>query len=261
MIDVIIEHKKSKLELSHPEQFNELNPLQFRALIRYFIIPEVPLVERLSDSIALLQFFLGQELNKSIKTRWYRVMNSMVEDGILADLLKLQNFIYEEQTFNNWILKEIKAGSRTFYGPRDRFSYMTFGEFISADMMFLNYFEQKTDAMLNRFIATLYKDNLKEEFSTDLIASRASQIEKLDNIDKQGILFNYSSVRYWLTDKYPFVFKGSEQNKQEIHLGNNNQAGWMSIRRNLAGDVLNLDKIDRVLLHDVLADLNEKMSK
>lgn len=261
MLDIRIEYNQRTERLSHPENYNELIANQYRAVVQYFIIPEKPLSERIPDRILLMQELLDKRINKLVKGRWYRVINSMVDDGILDDLLKLQEFLFHEQTFNNWLIKEVAVGKQKYFGPRDRFSYMTFGEFISADMLFMQYFNSKDENTLNRFIAALYKENEKEEFSTDKLNEKAKVFEKLSAIDKHGIVFNYSALRHWLTEKYKFVFgRGDKKESNEINLGSN-QNGWMSIRRNLAGDVLNLEKIDKVLLHDVLSDLNEKMSK
>lgn len=259
MIEIKIEYSKRTFTFWHPEKFNELNEEQYRAFIEHAYLPRTPLDERMSDRLILMQEFLGKKMNYAFKTRWYKVIDSMVNEGVIDELLKLQDFMQEEQIFNNWILKELRIKKNSFYGPYDRFGYMTFAEFISADMLFMAWFDTKDDNVLVKFAATLYKDEKDQEFSSKLIAKRTEAFTSLDEIDLSAIVFNYSSMRYWLTQKYPFVFKGSGDS-QELHLGSS-QHSWMNIRRNLAGDVLNLDKVDKLHLHDVLADLNEKMSK
>lgn len=260
MVSVTIEYNKKRFALTHPERFNELNPEQFRAVVEYFVLPETALEYRPDDQLKLLQELLGKKLNRNFKTNWYRVMDEMVTgDGIIWEILKLQEFLYKEQQFNAWILKELKVKGQELYGPRDRFSYMKFGQFISADMLFMGYYANKSEDLLNKFIAVLYLPQLNADFETESLDERAELLSALSDIDKQAIVFNYAGVRFWLTEKYPFVFK-QEENKNEIRLGKS-QHGWMSIRRQLAGDVLNLEKVDKVSLHDVLMDLNEKMSE
>jgi len=138
-------------------------------------------------------------------------------------------------------------------------------------MLFMNYFESENEALLNKFIAVLYRKkkvkfdfksnaDIREEFNTDFLDSRSKIMSKISSITKQSILFNYAGVRYWLTKKYPFVFGGKKEDKQHIEFGNN-RAGWMNIRRQLAGNVFNLEKADNLLLSDVLSELNEQMSK
>ena len=259
MIEIKIEYSKNTYTFWHPEKFNELNEEQYRAFIEHAYLPKTPLDERMSDRLILLQEFLGKKVNYAFKTRWYKVIDSLVNEGVIDELLKLQDFMQEEQIFNAWILKELKISRLKYYGPYDRFGYMTFAEFISADMLFMAWFDNKDKEVLYKFAATLYKEVKDDEFSSKVINQRAEIFKNLSDIDVSAIVFNYSSMRYWLTQKYPFVFKGSEET-QELHLGSS-QHSWMNIRRNLAGDVLNLDKVDKLLLHDVLADLNEKMSK
>jgi len=145
---------------------------------------------------------------------------------------------------------------------------MKFGEFISADMLFMGYFENKSEDILNKFISVLYRkaDLLKkgvdsrEDFDSGTLDERTKLVAKLDDVTKQSLIFNYAGIRKYLADKYPFVFNSSDDNSTNIQLGKK-QNGWMGIRRNLAKDILNLDKVDNVYLHDVLADLNEKISE
>jgi hypothetical protein len=261
MLDVKIEYRKRIYHYNHPEKYNELTRDQYLSVVRFFLVPEKPFHERITDRITLMQDLLNLHIETTFKGRWYKVVNSMVEDGIIDELLKLQSFLFVKQDFNSWILKKLELKNKSFYGPRDRFSNMTFGQFIYADMMFMAYFDSQDELVLNKFFAALYLEGEKEEFSTDRANERVESLSQLSLFEKKGIVFNYANVRQWISEKYKFVFpEKDDKTTNEIHFGKH-QGGWMSIRRNLAGDVLNLEKIDKVLLHDVLGDLNEKMSK
>jgi hypothetical protein len=268
MINVKIEHKNKIIELTHPELLNELDEEQLKSVILLVILRDTPMDHRQEDRIRLTQILLSQELNPYFKNRWYQVTNDLINEGLYLDLLKLQDFIYKEQTFNNWIIKKLKVKKNILYGPRDRFSYMKFGEFIVADMLFMQYYQTKSEETLNRFIAALYRNRKKkvsgdedprEEFNTNTISARAAEIKDIGIVLQQSIVFNYSGMRAWLCDKYKYVFDPPK--KEEEVIINNKPGGWMSIRRHLAGNVLNLEKVDQVLVHDVLSDLNEKMSE
>jgi len=269
MIEVKIQHQNGTMHLQHPELLNELEPEQLFAVVKYIVMRPDSIEERLDDRIYLMQTLLSQSLNKYVKTKWYKLLKSMVDEGVMQELFKLQDFILKEQTFNNWILKRLEFGNCVYYGPKDRFSYMQFGEFIVADMLFMQYFESKNEDILDKFISVLFRsanlaaigeDDKREEFNTNSIPIRAAVLKGLSITNKQSVVFNYSGVRAWLCERYPYVFS-TKENKEEIVLGSNEQGGWMNIRRHLAGDVLNLDKVDHVLLHDVLNDLNEKMKE
>ena len=117
MIDIKIEYGRKILDLTHPEFFNELSQEQFKAFIRYAVLPESSLEQRMSDKLILMQEFLKKKIGKTFKGRWYKVLNDMVQDGIVDELLKLQEFIYKDQAFYNWILKELKIGGQVYYGP------------------------------------------------------------------------------------------------------------------------------------------------
>jgi len=270
MITLKIEYNNTIFNLSHPESFNELDEHQFRAIVANVFMCKLPLSIRIDDRIRLMNILLKKSINKYVRTKWFKAIDGIVSEGMMNELLDLQNFIFSYQVFNNWIIQSVNIDKSVYFGPKDRFSYMKFGEFISADMLFMGYFESKNDDLLNKFIAVIYRKadilkkgiDIREDFSSATMAEREKKIAKLDETTKQSILFNYSAVRSWLTDKYPFVFKSKEtENTKSIQLGSNKQSSWMSIRRHLAGDVLNLDKIDNVFLHDVLADLNEKISE
>jgi hypothetical protein len=133
----------------------------------------------------------------------------------------------------------------------------------------MGYFENKDEELLNKFIAVIYRKadifkkgvDCREYFDSSTLDERTKLLANLDETTKQSIVFNYAGVRKWLTDKYPFVFNApDESSSKNIQFGKK-QCSWMNIRRNLAGDVLNLEKVDNVFLHDVLADLNEKISE
>jgi hypothetical protein len=269
MIPIKIKYGKRILNLQHPERFNECDEYQLRSIIELIVLNEIPIEERYEDRIMLMQIFLKKNINKYVKDRWFQIMESIVSEGLILQLFELQNFIISENSFNNWIIKQINTDDGVLYGPKDRFAYMQFGEFIVADMLFMQYLQSKQEDLLNKFIAVLYRDkdikafgddDMREEFKSGNLSARSLVIAKLDNITKQSILYNYYGIRAWLADKYKFVFPSEDPDTMEIKLGTD-KGGWMSIRRHLAGDVLNLDKVDHVLLHDVLADLNDKMSK
>jgi len=272
MISVDIDIHDKTTHFKHPEFYNELVRDQLERVVQFVILNKIPLSERLEDKVFLLETFLRLNGGRRNKRKKFKIIDSLVEDGILDELLQLQSFLFEEQDFNRWIIRSVQMNKKQYYGPKSNFSYMLFGEFIVADMLFMNYFDSENEDILNKFIAVLYRQkkanfdfksggDIREVFNSEFLDSRAILVRRLSSITKQSILFNYAGVRYWLTKKYPAVFGSDKKtDKRAIEFGNN-RAGWMNIRRNLAGSVFKLEKVDNLLLSDVLAELNEKMDK
>jgi hypothetical protein len=209
MKEIKIKFAKKTINLKHPECFNELAPEQFKAVLQYVFMSDTPIHERIGEQIILMQHMLQRPMSAIYKCENYRIFKALLDECLISDVLKLQDFVYAEQIFNNWILDKIVVENKTFTGPRNRFSYMKFGQFAAADMYFLAWTGSKSQEVMHQFIACLYTN--KPDFTTDDLEQRANQLSKLSKIEKQCIAFNYSYVRDWMTTRYPYVFKGNEQ--------------------------------------------------
>ncbi|HAN78418.1 MAG TPA: hypothetical protein DCQ31_11950 [Bacteroidales bacterium] len=266
MNSIEVEFKNQRIKLEHPENFNELTPTQFMQVVRIAYNTEYDEAKQLE-----LCFHLLKESDVKKKFRIYDIIEAAVLHAYADSLLALQKFVNDKIVLDKWLIPFIQTKKTLFLGPLDRFSYMTFGEFIYADMLFMRYMQGNNEALLNSLLAVLYRENDKKalkktdkrvKFESSENDYRAKQLAEISALQKQAVLINYSGIRSSLEAKYPFVFGGKEQtsNLQVVNLGTS-QSGWMTIRRNLAESVLNYDKIDSALLSDVLADFNEKLSK
>jgi len=275
MHKIRIDIDRKTFEFQHPESFNELTQKQFTEVVRLVLMPKQPLSERLDDVIRLMYAFLGGfSDSKIIRKAAYRVTGEIIRTGSHDDLFLLQKFLYTEQEFNNWLVRKVMIGGVEYCGPDNRFSTLRFGEFIFADMLVTAYFGSKDPEMfLNKLAAVLMREKrkgLKEnfagdrriDFDSDYLQDREELFAKEMDIEtKTGILYNYLGIRNWLTKKYIFVFSTPESSSRTNIVLGRKENDWLSTRRHLAGSVLNLEKTDRLYIHDVLAQLNDEMSK
>ncbi len=275
MHKVRIEIDKLTFNFEHPESFNELTQKQFTEVVRLVMLIKDPLHERIDDRVRLMYAFLGgfDDVKRNRKSA-FKVTENIIKSGDYEELFGLQKFLYTEQEFNRWLVKKLKVDGNDYYGPDDRFSTMRFGEFIYADMICTAFFNSKEpEPLLNKLAAVLMrerKDGLKKDYTGDVridfdsnfLQKREDVFAKELNYEmKYSILYNYLGIRNWLTKKYIFVFLTPDTSSRTNIILGKRENSWLSVRRHLAGSALNLEQTDKLNLHDVLAQLNEEMSK
>jgi hypothetical protein len=122
------------------------------------------------------------------------------------------------------LIPEIEVAGHTFYGPDDALTNILFKEYIRAETYFAEFLSKKDKASADRLIATMYRPQAKYynpadvNFSGDrrepindfLIENRAKVISKLDDVTRQAILMWYEGCKFFLTQKYPYVFEEGE---------------------------------------------------
>lgn len=152
------------------------------------------------------------ELFRRINASWYGVESR----------LELSKWIYSNQCSQKFTVKKITAGKLKFYGPADAFRTMTMGEFLFADTYYFMCLRDKTPELLNKFIATIFRErksrirlafqkrlanrDIRFEFDETLITARAKLLESVPQETKQAILFNYGAVRKDMTVNYKYLF-------------------------------------------------------
>ncbi len=230
----------------HPESYNELSEKQYLEVVKLYFLKKEDIASRDADRINLLFAMLGGfDAKRKQRKSIYNIINYIIknEPTLIDELLKLQGFISTDKTFNTWKIPFIKIDKK-HNGPDDKFNSMKFGVFIKADTLASAYFgAKKPERILNMLVEVLFN---------------CDDASKLHDIPKFGILYNYLAIRNYLTEKYPAVFPKEKKKSKNITLGKQNNS-WMTIRRQLAGSVLELKNVDNLNLHEVLADLNQKI--
>jgi|GEM_PF-6998157 len=251
MKNIAIRIEKNHYQFTYPDWFNELKPEQYIAVLKYFILNKNNFNKDYEAQIRLM-YSLADEIDEKYKVK---ILSDIVKNDDAEMLLPLNDFLSTEQDFTVWILRTLKIGESIFHGPTNYFSSMKFGEFIAAEMLCNAYLETKRDDLLDNFIAVLYrpgKPDIIENFKGDcridsdseMLDIYSQQINKyLSEEQKQGVLYNYIGIRNWITKKYIYVFPVQNNTRSQTDEGNDS---WLSIRRHLAGNVLNLEKIDEL---------------
>ena len=196
-----------------------------------------------------------------------------IDTYIIKTLLEYTDWlVVGEKTLSTIIIKSFKIRKQLYFGPNNHFSNMTFGEFIFADTMFINFFEKNDPAILNKLIAILYrpqfyfeddpqfKGDKRQDFNENLIKYHSKQIAKLKPQLKSTILFNYHTIRKWLTEKYIYVFGTYKQDTEQTQKKSTDN-GWLSVLKNLSPDILQIDSYTKQPLHNVLEHLNIEIHK
>jgi hypothetical protein len=150
-----------------------------------------------------------------------------------------------------------------FYGPREAFRNLRFDEFIFADNYFLRFLQTQDEAVLNQFVAVLYRPerrpyrpeavdyagDRRQDFNEHLVPARARQLARLPLATKQAVLLYYQGCRRLLEQRYEYVFSDDNTTKAS-------QSGWQDVLHELAGGVPHLEATAHQGLANVLREMN-----
>ena len=245
-------------EFTHPSCFAELTTQQFIKVTELVFLPEESIFLRQEDRIKLLYELLSG--NKKIK---YKIIASLIDSEDVITLLDLHIFTVTHTKFNTWNVKELTYKRNKISGPSDRFSDMTFGEFIILDTLANAYSsDNEKKAILDDFFSFIMRNSIKGTRQPFDDNREFKFIDKVDYITKIAVFYNFLAIREWISEKYTNVFP-QKVKKDTTHIDFNSKktSGWMDIRRQIAESVFNLKKVDNLLLHEVLSDFNYKLSK
>jgi hypothetical protein len=219
---------KKKFEFTAPSNWNEVNEkqliawaaiclkkLEFGEAIRMALI--------VFYSIPPIKFFLIPESQK-------------------VELAPTLEFLFGPNKLIRWIIKEVKIASflamtRRYYGPEDRLSNITIGEFRRLEFYWQAFtksyelsaksYEHRDSAegFLDLLIATLYRPkrkglidkDVREDISEHGLRLRAEQMAKLPRKVRHAILLNYEGCRAYIREKYlDKLPKGESKSESEI---------------------------------------------
>lgn len=257
-----------KIEISNniktffiPNSFNELKPEMFKYVLQFILSKKNDILKPVFF-LALLGYFDTTSKNK--KRKLYKLTDTLVYNNMMISFSDIFNIFDKKHDFTKWIIEIVNIKNQLFLGPSDFFNDMTFAEFIAADMFSSAYFSNKSDVLLNKLIAVLYLPQNKKnraDFNSETLNERAEVLANLSDSTKSAIFFNYIGIRNWITKEYPLIFSSSDTSTMtNIQLGRKENT-WLEVRRHLAGNVLDLDKIDNLNLHEVLAQLEYVINK
>lgn len=243
-----------------PETFAELSQEQYLRVVKLLYSKSYSKDHyslKLDALLGLLGFY--EKKKKRIKNRELKVFETLVLENRIADLFHLLD-PFHTLDFIEWKVECLTFGKKSFHGPDNAFASVTFGEFIAADMLVTAYFSSNDKTLLDKLIAILFREKLNgKRVELQEYEHREVIVQQLEENTKTAILYNYLAVRNYLTETYSLVFSDSKISRRtNIKLGKQENS-WLSVRRHLAGSVLNLEKVDKLNLHEVLSSLNEEI--
>ncbi len=292
----MIEVKFDKKSYRVPEKWDELSGKQverialifyskeFSAYLKECRNPTDPSPEGMITGyvfkIKLLWILLGiRDWGLGIGGWWLGyLLRYKVDDGQMADLVKLTDFLFGEnkllkcpvKSITNYELRitglTIPVGRR-YYGPEDELGNLSFGEFVFADDSFMKIMGDEEWEMyddLNELVAVLYRKksgqydpksvsfngDIREEFNKNLIDDRAEVVAHWSLGKRLAVLLWYQGCRKNICGRFPHIFTKKE--------GQN--FGWFGVLAELSDNKpYLLEQTARTPMMDVLAML-EKLS-
>ncbi len=262
MTDVLIKYRPIRfiplirsLKLSMPDSYQDLSAEQFIAIAGFFEKkkPDV------KDKILLIKSFLD------IRSRLF----FSLEDYQVHALLNYLDWI-KNVGFDRVFIPFIQSGKMTLCGPKDALQYTSFDEFAFADTYFSRYHHSGDEHDLRMMVASLYRPiiyhgvhPMPEAFVEGHVEDIAEKLIKIDPKILIAIHFNYKVIRRWIESLYPVVFPPADpDNKQSADKKKFISPGWGKVRRAMAsGDLAAVERIGRLPVHTVLAEMTDRIKK
>lgn len=190
-----------------PQNWNELDRAQLLSIAKYLFNKHNPYVAKLMVMRQLTRMPL-------IALEWI----SNEDKLFLTDQVD-----WAFDVTNLSLTKQLIARYGGLYGPADKFSNMTVGEFFFADSFFLQYNKTQNVLMLDQLVAILYrhKENkhsaddtgdVRKAFNNNTIDSRVKLIAKWPAEVKHAVFLYYMGCRNDLVAKYDMIFGAPDEN-------------------------------------------------
>jgi hypothetical protein len=268
---------KKEITTTFPEIWNELSYNMIKGSIDFLSLLffantkkkdfDALVDETIYQRLLLIYPFLDIKYNRLFKLNTYQI----------DALLKRTTFIINgDRLLNKILVNDFRLRGKKYHGPNDRLSNLKFGEFIQADTYFMAYEDTDNDDLKYNLIACLYRPvkrnintdspdfdgDVRELFNQYHIKQRANQFKRLPKELVDAILFNYKTIRKWLTERYIYVFgnyDNAQSNNDMTFKDYNKNEGWKGIIKNMASSVLEIEKYAEQNMHNVLDDLDDKI--
>lgn len=263
---------KRNIHTSFPEHWSELTksmvlPLPELTTLFFFADPKKKNKKEFYDQtiderLLLIYPFLGLRTKLLFQLDTYQ-LNALLE--------RTSFLVYGDKLLNNILIESFKFKQMKYHGPADKLTNLKFGEFIQADTYFMSYSDTEDESFIYLLIACLYRPakavialnspdydgDVREKFNQYLIKKRAKQFKRMPVKLRNTILFNYRTMRKWLTERYQYVFGDFTNESDSTAKGKND--GWKGIIKNMSSTVLEIEKYADQSMHNVLDDLDDKI--
>lgn len=270
MLNIDIQIKNKKKTYHFAENWNEISEKNFIRYFHYFLYicglhNDKELKE---DQKKIIIEELKYKMVPALFTDIPKRILLLLEEYQIKSLSTHTSFLFnKESKLFKIIINKIKIKFKTFYGPKDKFHNVSFGEFIYADTYYINFYNTKDNSYIDKLIACLYRKkgndkfiagDIRNPFNSNLIEKNSRYFKNLPNIYKQIILFNYSIIRTYITELYPIVFEGTS--KASDIISPRTIQGWDDFIKSISQNVFEIKQYSEENMHNVLSYLNSKLA-
>lgn len=233
------------IKVNVPESFSEMTPEQFIAMCS---IGKGEVDER-----KFIKHFFGitPDLWQSLDMFYVWKLTQMIRE--IKDDGRCDHFI-ESYLYVDGIVLE---------APFARLKGMSWQQFITADTYFSWWKHTDKDWYLHAFIASLYIADT-ESFFTVKYDERISLLQKSGGKKTfECIATNWSLIRNWLANVFPYLFPGKiiaegEKNEQK----NEKPASWLDVFDSLVGeDLTRIESYKTLACMDVMRIINNRIKE
>lgn len=251
-----IEVPGQKETLQIPSEWDELRPNQVIKILEYASMFTTGQMNY--NKFIVCSFYIIAD----IKRNWISVAKEMILssgkyeeklNNIFIYAQQLTTFLFKpkakkekipspEEFYFNTVINYIPvftAKSTKYYGPKNMLGDLTFGEFIGAIDAMNEYFQNRDEPSLNKFIANIYRpssDGIKRiEFQEEKLANYRSDLSKVPAHIKFGILFWFSTCINYIKSE-DIEIDGKEINlsvlfpkKSKNNTAKSTGIGWKSV--------------------------------
>lgn len=196
----------------------------------------------------------------------------------LQQAFELIKWVFEKVEINVKILPEFTHKDVIYLAPDPLLGNMRFGEFVMAETYFIQYWEYKNPAILDKLISVLYRPagkgaaheignveycgDLREKFNSNLIDYRSEELKDLDLAIKDGIYLYYLASRWKAFDSYPHIFPKKKHQKIDTHKQKVPRYGWLGTFDDLLGEKgRTAETLENEFVHTTLMSLERGQIK
>lgn len=226
------------IHTQHPENWEELLPSQFIALVR------VMSAEISENDILMEMLDLPYSIVKKLDAYQRYTLGQLLD------------FIQNKVPFNRFVIPEIQG----LKAPEDGLNDVSFGEFMHIDTFYANYRESEND-LLN-LVSCIYVRHTKKGERPDFNGKiDTHKIQNIHPLKLEAIALNYGLIRTWLEEAYKEVFHTtSATGLDKTNKKQNN--GWINVYDSMVGDdLIHAENYFNMPCTEVLRYMNNKVKE
>ena len=175
----------------------------------------------------------------------------------------LIDWFFGKNTLSNWLLKTVKVGKSTLYGPQNALADLSAEEFMYAEAAYERWSATQNPEFLDTLFAILYTRKpffavKRCHFNPDKLDAAEKRAKRVRLYVKRAIAINYAGCRNLIIDKHPHIWK--KQNIDESKpVKQITYTNWVEMILGLSGDKFGTyEQAVKVNIWLLLADLDKK---